>query len=304
MSVLAHCVPLICPCADPASGPTTADLEAAYENAKRDNVNVGMLLLTNPNNPLGTIYSNSTVLSAIDWARNKNLQTIVDEIYALSSFRPSPTPFNSILNYDDRRSDVHVIWALSKDFGASGFRCGFLVTKNSELKQALGNVNVFSAVSHPMQLVVADMLGDVKFCEGYLEKSQQALLECYNVVVTRLQKLGLDYIEAYSGMFLWADLRSLMPESSWEGEEAVTQLLFDEAGLLLTPGGAQRNGEPGFFRFCFAWHSRFVLDMATDRLEEAVMNVRDRGWVDLDNEEREDKTVSGLRRRWSSYCGE
>ena len=69
---------------NPAQGPTPADLEAATREAERDGLKVKMLLLTNPNNPLGVIYGASVIRNCIHWARKRKLETIVDEIYGLS----------------------------------------------------------------------------------------------------------------------------------------------------------------------------------------------------------------------------
>jgi len=105
-------------------------------------------------------------------------------------------------------------------------------------------------------------------------------------------------------MFLWVDFSSLLPELSWEGEEAITQVLYDDAGIVLTPGAAQHAYSPGQYRLCFAWNDIEVLKMAMDRLGVVVDNIRERGWVDLEVEERDDVTTSGVRRRGSSYAGE
>ena len=43
------------------------------------------ILLTNPNNPLGVIYQPQVLRDAIQWARKRNIHTIVDEIHALSA---------------------------------------------------------------------------------------------------------------------------------------------------------------------------------------------------------------------------
>ena len=43
-----------------------------------------MLLLTNPNDPLGVIYKPNVVLNAIEWARSNSIHTVVDEIFALT----------------------------------------------------------------------------------------------------------------------------------------------------------------------------------------------------------------------------
>jgi 1-aminocyclopropane-1-carboxylate synthase len=309
MKVLAGCVPIAVPCADASSGPTPKDLQAAFDTAEADGLTVGMVLLTNPNNPLGCVYSPGVVQAAISWSRSRGLQTIVDEIYALSTFDESAVEtFESVLKHGGvpyLGNDVHVVWALSKDFGASGFRCGFLVTGNEDLKQALGNVNCFSCLSHPMQLCLADVLSDVAFVDSYLAASRAALSKCYNITTTALSRMNIPFTPAVAGMFLWIDLRGLLPEDSWEGEEAVTTLLFDEGGLVLTPGGAQRANAPGFYRLCFAWNTVDVLNMAMERIDVVVKTIRARGWVDLEVEERDDfSPTNGIRRRGSSYCGE
>jgi len=45
------------------------------------------VLVTNPNNPLGVIYSKKVMLRIIKWARRRNLHTVVDELYALGTFQ-------------------------------------------------------------------------------------------------------------------------------------------------------------------------------------------------------------------------
>jgi len=74
MKVLANCTPVSCPCTDPYAGPTNEDLDKAFEAAERDGVGVEMLLLTNPNNPLGVCYEGERLRGMIEWARGRGLQ--------------------------------------------------------------------------------------------------------------------------------------------------------------------------------------------------------------------------------------
>jgi hypothetical protein len=84
MSIIAKCVPYPVHMADANNGPKVNELEAVYQKLTLEGKKVKMLLLTNPNNPLGTIYSPSVIKNCISWARTKKMHTIVDEIYALS----------------------------------------------------------------------------------------------------------------------------------------------------------------------------------------------------------------------------
>lgn len=84
MSIIAKCVPYPVHMEDQCHGPTRNDLEKVYCRLIKEGKTVRVLLLTNPNNPLGVIYSPSVMKDCIEWARSKNMHTIVDEIYALS----------------------------------------------------------------------------------------------------------------------------------------------------------------------------------------------------------------------------
>ena len=84
VKIFAGCKTVPVHSANPMVGPTASDLEKAAAAAEADGFRVRILLLTNPNNPLGTIYPAEVIHSAIDWARSRNMHTIVDELYALS----------------------------------------------------------------------------------------------------------------------------------------------------------------------------------------------------------------------------
>lgn len=61
-------------------------LEQAYNTAARAGHPASSLLLTNPNNPLGTLYTESELLDTMVWALDRGMHVISDEIYALSVF--------------------------------------------------------------------------------------------------------------------------------------------------------------------------------------------------------------------------
>ena len=85
----------------------------------KEDLKVKALLLTNPNDPFGVIYSSNVILAAVAWARRRRMHILVDEIYALSIHSVSYGPFESILRIVNNHleEDVHFFWGLSKDFG-------------------------------------------------------------------------------------------------------------------------------------------------------------------------------------------
>jgi 1-aminocyclopropane-1-carboxylate synthase len=109
--------------------PTVNALERASASAAARGHPPKVLLLTNPTNPLGTVWPADSMRGAIEWATAQGLHVVSDEIYAASVFGEGCAPFESAwdiaaahLSDDDARRRVHVVYGLAKDFGVSGFR--------------------------------------------------------------------------------------------------------------------------------------------------------------------------------------
>mmetsp|Transcript_12203 Transcript_12203/g.22883 ORF Transcript_12203/g.22883 Transcript_12203/m.22883 type:complete len:550 (+) Transcript_12203:45-1694(+) len=306
MKVMAQCIPVPVYMANPSKGPTVEELEFARVSYK-SSVKVKMLLLTNPNNPLGTVYSAQTVKNAIDWARCHDMHTVVDEIYALSIHDTSDdtnhdTNDNSNNDTTDNNNDnntfqsviyildnqlghnVHFLWALSKDFGSSGFRVGVLYTQNQVLNNALSNLNVFSSVSQPMQSVIAELLQDDEFIDSFLNHSRKLLRASYEIVVEALEEMKIPYVPAQAGMFVYCDFSSWLPTNTFEGEAMLVTFFQDQVRIIMTPGECQRDDRPGMFRICYAWVTPNVLRIAMERLKHVALDRMRVGGIGGDGE--------------------
>lgn len=277
-------IPVVCE--NPVAGPTVQELEQAKIQAEQAGWNVRFLLLTNPNNPLGVVYKPTVLKDAIGWARSHSMDTIVDEIYALSVF-DKDEEFVSVIQLLDNQlgDDVHVLWGLSKDFGASGFRFGVLYSQNELLLEAIGNLNVFAGVSHPVQRMMADMIRDKPFAESFLEEARQRLKRNYTICARVLEEVEVPFVTATAGMFLYLDL------SEWiqtpQEEAVVSQILMKRARMVLTPGTSQHDPQPGKFRICYAYVSPEVLAIGMERFRKVVSKIREQGglgeWIDEDS---------------------
>lgn len=284
MKVLAKLVPFPVHMQNPETGPTDIDLDIAFEKCKEQGLNVKMLLLTNPNNPLGTVYAPEVIQNCIKWARSKgDIHTVVDEIYALSIHEPVDSKFKSVLEILDNElsHDVHFLWALSKDFGSSGFRIGVLYTQNQGLNDALSNLNIFSSVSHPMQAIIRDLFNDDTFIDEFLNHSRELLVASKRIVMDALDEVNISYVYPTAGIFLYADFSSLLPMDSFEGEAQLATLFQDAARIVMTPSESQRDTQPGKFRICYAWVTPEVLTIAMQRLKRCIHDIRHKKWHEL-----------------------
>jgi len=291
MRTIARVVPFAVHLANPTTGPSASDLDIAYTQAKSQGLNPKFLLITNPNNPLGIIYNSTIMLDAVTWARKRQLHTIVDEIYALSTHRKHGHGFESIIKILNNQLgfDVHFVWSVSKDFGASGLRFGVVYSQNEIFLDALANFNVFSGVSNPMQMVVSELLTDDNFVDRYLDESRDLLCRSYSICIRKLEEMVLPFIPAAAGQFVYVDFSSLLPGKTMEWEQRLSQLLVDHARLVLTPGESQRERMPGMFRICYAWVTPEVLEIGMERLSRIVAKIRRMDWSDLN-----ESTLSGV----------
>lgn len=178
-------------------------------------------------------------------------------------------------------NDVHMLWALSKDFGSSGLRIGFLYSQNQMLLEALGNLNIFSGISQPMQVMTAEILMDDAFVDAFLDEARRRLSLSYELCVTKLEEMVIPFIPAEAGMFVYIDFSSLLPSKTFEGEERLSDLITDYARIVLTPGQNQRERTPGMFRLCYAWVSPEVLEIAMERLSKLVGKLRKIDFEDM-----------------------
>jgi aspartate aminotransferase len=90
-----------------------------------------ILILCNPNNPTGTVYSREELEMAAEFCRQHGLFLISDEVYR--EFVYDERRAISALELQNADDFVVVVDSLSKRYSACGIRLGSLVTRNAEV---------------------------------------------------------------------------------------------------------------------------------------------------------------------------
>ena len=221
------------------------------------------LLLTNPSNPLGRVHSDREIIDAIEWARSHGLHVIVNELYAVSTYRDAT--FTSAATLVEPGPDLHLVWGFSKDFGMSGLRAGILATGNDELRDALTQHAIFSGVSGDTQFLLASMLEDADWTRRYIDTMRARLASARGHTEQVLAHHDIPVLEGDAAIFVMADFRSRLEAKTWEDEHRLWSTMLTDAHVNLTPGSACHVSEPGFFRICFASETEEVVAEALDR---------------------------------------
>lgn len=239
-------------------------LDRAWESSERP---IRALLLSSPDNPTGRVLDASELSRIIAWTRTRGIHLVSDEIYALSVFGGSD--FVSVSHLTELGDDVHVVWAISKDFAASGLRCGFLFSHNERLRSAVSGQAIWAAVSGRTQHLVTEMLADHDWLDRYLHEMPARLATAHGTFTASLTEAGIPHVRSAAGFFLIADLRGFLSEPTFDAERMLWRRMV-EHGVNLTPGKAIRSSEPGLFRVCFTATPTESLATAVQRIQTAI----------------------------------
>ena len=207
----------------------------------------------------------------LQFRRKYSLHLISDEIYALSTYGCT---FRSIATFLEP-SDfdfVHILWGFSKDFGLGGWRIGMVYTRNISLTQSLASLAYFWCPSSVLQYLLTSLLSNDSFLENYIKENSNNLNKAYNMVSSALSECQIPFVHAVAGMFVWVDLRSLLKISSWTAERNLFEAMFEEEGIVLTPGESNFTNHPGYFRFCFAFNDLNLLREGLNRFIRFINN--------------------------------
>ncbi|VTJ66308.1 Hypothetical predicted protein [Marmota monax] len=229
------------------------NVRLAYVYLDSEGVKVKGLILINPQNPLGDIYSPGELQEFLGFAKRHSLHVILDEIYMLSVFQES-LEFRSVLSLE-RLPDpqrTHVLWGMSKDFGMSGLRFGTLYTENQDVATAVASLCHYHGLSGLVQYQVAQLLQDHDWINRvYLPENLARLKAAHTYVSEELRALGVPFLNRGAGLFIWVDLRKYLRKATFEEETLLWRRFLDNK-VLLSFGKAFECKEPGWFRVVFS----------------------------------------------------
>ncbi len=217
--------------------PDIADIASKIDDKTR------ALILLNPNNPTGTVYSKETLQAAIDLATQHNLVIFSDEIY--DKLLLDDLPYTSIASMTD---EVPIVTfnGMSKAYLAPGFRIGWgivsgpgaIVGEYCEAIQKLERARL--SANHPEQYAIPAALdGDHSYLNPVLEKLRRRR----SLTVERLNAIdGISCVKPQAAFYAFPRI-DLGVE-----DEAFVQKLVRETGTVCVHGSGfgQRPGTQHF----------------------------------------------------------
>lgn len=229
---------------------------------------VRVLILNSPSNPSGAVYRREELEAVAEWARDREVWIISDEIYSRLCYLGGPAPGMLDLA-PELRERLVLINGASKAFAMTGWRIGY------SCSEAVVAAEISALQSHmtsnaatPSQHAALAAFTATAEQEAELDAMGTEFAGRRDLVVRLLESTlpGASYVRPEGAFYLffrvdrWFD--AARPDSI-----ALCRDLIERAGVALVPGSA--FGDDRYVRLSFA-ASRAELEAAFDRLGKAL----------------------------------
>ena len=229
------------------------------------------LIYSSPSNPTGTVYPRHELIHLVEWARDRRIWLIADEIYRAINFtgakgEPAPglldLPMNSL-------GDCVLIDGASKAFAMTGWRLGFSYCEPTLAKE-LGAVqsHVSSNAATPSQMAALAAYTDRVRTDRAVKEMVAAFRRRRDLIARLVTELLPDftYVKPHGAFYLFCRVDSTFDDDVPDSTAFCNRIL-EETGVALVPGVA--FGDDRYVRMSYAMSDSLIED-AVKRLAGAL----------------------------------
>lgn len=199
-----------------------------------------VIIINNPNNPSGKLYSKEELSYLINLAKKHNLFILCDEAY--SDFLVQENKFISLAAIDEAKENCLIVNSLSKNMGMSGWRVGYAICNKKIIEQLLKlNQHLITCTATVLQNYMAKYFDEIL---SYTLKQARAMAVKRKEVQKILDKVGIKALEGKGTFYFMLDV------SDFKGttDELVYDLLLNH-NIATVAGNAYGNSTKDFIRF-------------------------------------------------------
>jgi aspartate aminotransferase len=247
MIKMVYGIPVVVTPEDGGFVPTLREIEAAASS------NTKAIILNSPNNPSGVVYPDALVADLVAFCERKRICLILDDIYHKLVFDGRrPAPAYRFTDRDLESTHLIVLNGVSKLYGMTGFRIGWVVT-NRRLVEVMTNVQAQTASCTSVVLQAAAegaLLGVQSATEGLrltIENNRNVVwqeLKCFQ---------GVRAVKPEGAFYILPDFRAYNGDSV-----ALSRFLLEKALVVAVPG--REFGMEGHLRLSFAGAAKELIE--------------------------------------------
>ncbi len=147
------------------------------------------ILISNPNNPTGYLYTRKEMNQIRDLVKKYDLFLFSDEVYR--EFIYTGSPYISACHLEGIENNVVLVDSFSKRYSECGIRVGALITKNKDVRQAV--------MKFCQARLCPPLLGQI-VAEASIDASPEYMRDVYDEYVER-RKCLIDGLNRISGVY-------------------------------------------------------------------------------------------------------
>jgi aminotransferase len=221
------------------------------------------ILLSNPNNPTGTIYSVAEMGRMLALAAQHGLLVLSDEVYKDFLYTNEP-PGNPAL-FPEHRERVVRVCSFSKAYGMTGWRVGFLHTTRRRAGEILKIHDALVTCAPVVSQYAA--IAALELGEPFIEQFRTSFRERRARILEHLDALPevFDYQKPNASYFAFPRIKDTVPLA--RDSHALAHDILERAHVALVPGIAFGPTGEAHLRFCYARDGADI-DRAFERLTD------------------------------------
>ncbi len=219
-----------------------------------------VLILNNPNNPAGKIYSKESLKKLYEQFRKKGIYILVDEAY--SDFVVEDN-FVSMANIVPDKDGIIVVNSLSKNFGISGWRVGYVISSERVI------YNILKLNQH---LITCPATLLLLYLEKYFDQIASITLpQAIEVVEKRktvdgyIREKGMKTLDGSSTFYLFVS----MGEYRYSSLDLAMYLLF-KYRIAVVPGSAYGKSTDHFIRIGVGAETVETIQKSVDIIKRVI----------------------------------
>ena len=253
-TILCGADPIYVPLHPPVFNFDKEELENAFKQ------NPKALILCNPSNPCGKVFSKEELEYIASLAIKYDTYVITDEVYEHIVYAPyKHTYFASLPGMFERTISCS---SLSKTYSITGWRLGYCIAPENIIEQ-IKKVHDFLTVGAAAPLQEAAVVG-LEFSDAYYDELQKLYTHKKDLFINGLKELNIPHTEPQGAYYVIVDIS----EFGYDSDLDFCVDLIKNVGVAAVPGSSFfKEEENRYIRFHFAKKDETLL-AALDRLKD------------------------------------
>ena len=228
-----------------------------------------MLLLNNPSNPTGSVYTKEELLEIVNVCLEKNIYILSDEIYERICYN---NEFVSVASLGEEVKNITItVNGFAKSAAMTGLRLGYTAS-NKEIAKGISAIQGH-LVSHPSLTAQYIGYGALKYCKNDIDNMVNIYKSRRDLITSKLNTIKyIDYVYPNGAFYIFIDLSQVAAKYKYNESFSIEfcDEFLSKYNVAIVPGKA--FGIDEYVRISYACSEKEFLE-GLNRLESFILEI-------------------------------